>query len=288
MTSPEVSIVIVNWNAGPHLAACLRSLRENPPSRSWCAVVVDNASNDGSVASAQEAAPWATFLLNRTNRGLPAANNQGMVAAAGEYVVIANPDVEFMPGALEGLCDLLDRRPRAGVAVPQLLQADGAKQVSAGDLPRLADIIVPRRKRHGFWWTGWSHDRERRIGHGAEACYAVRRRAIVEVGPQDERYRLDWEGVEWSARMSRGGWETWFTPDATVRHAGGVSVRQAGLRWIAQSHAGMYRYFASTNRAAAPALASVFAARAALKAAAGLAGRGTYDQAHRSARLERR
>ncbi len=46
---PELSVVIVNWNAGAALAGCLQSLAEHPPSASHELIVVDNASTDGSV-----------------------------------------------------------------------------------------------------------------------------------------------------------------------------------------------------------------------------------------------
>lgn len=291
MSPPDVCVVVVSWNAGDHLTECLRSIAAHPPSQPWAAVVVDNASTDGSVEMAKRAAPWCRFIENRENRGLAAANNQGIVATAASTVVIANPDVAVTAGAIDSLCDLLARKPQAAIALPQLLQADGAKQVSAGDLPALADVVpLGRRRRRqsgGFWWHDWDHGEERRVDHGAEAFYAVRRAAIVAAGPQDERFALDWEGVEWSRRFARHGWEVWFTPKAQVRHAGGVSVRQVPYRWVVRSHRGMYRYFAAEAPAPAPSpvLAAAFAARAAVKAAAIALGRASYDDAHRDARL---
>ena len=53
--SPDLSVVIVNFNAGPGLAACLSSLARGLRGLSWHAVVVDNASTDGSGASAENA-----------------------------------------------------------------------------------------------------------------------------------------------------------------------------------------------------------------------------------------
>ncbi len=75
-STPDVSIVIVNWNTREHLLRCLDSLQQHPPSRSWETIVVDNASADGSVAAAT-AVPGVHLIVNKTNRGLPAANNQG-------------------------------------------------------------------------------------------------------------------------------------------------------------------------------------------------------------------
>jgi len=287
-------VVIVNWNSGPALAACLDSLQRFAPASEWEAVVVDNASGDGSDAAAGR--PGVRLVRNRHNRGLAAANNQGISTTSGEFLIIANPDVVFGPRSIDELVASLRRHPGAAFAVPRLVFPDGAPQTSAGDLPSLGDALVGRswslaRRRwaagrggrhrraepSGPWWHGWSHDEDRPIGRGAEACYAVRRSALASIGLQDERYRLDWEGVDWAERAARAGWEVRLAPDAVVTHVGGVSVAGAPLRWVVQSHLGMYRYFADRSAPGArPFLAAVIAARALAKLAAVAAGAPVY------------
>ena len=51
----DVSIIIVSFNAAADLARCLSSLGSAPPSATHEVIVVDNASNDGSVEAAREA-----------------------------------------------------------------------------------------------------------------------------------------------------------------------------------------------------------------------------------------
>lgn len=294
---PTVSAVIVNWNAGDALLACLGSLAEHPPSVGWEAIVVDNGSSDGSVEAAAEVAPWARIIPNRHNRGLAAANNQGMLAARGQIFLISNPDVVLRPGAVDELVATLSRHPRAAFAIPRLLQEDGTPQSSAGDLPSLAEALAGRQAQRwcgrtgaadtGMWWDSWAHDSERRIGRGHEAAYAVRRQAVELVGLQDEAFALDWEGVDWTARMREAGWEVWFNPAAEIVHLGGVSIRQVPFRSVVSSHRGMYRYFAKqTPLGWHPVLALAFAGRAGLKLTAIAAGVAMYDRAHRAARLE--
>ncbi len=281
-----VSIVIVNWNAREVLVRCLRMLEQDPPPGPWEVIVVDNASSDGSVAAVRSAAPWARVIANGGNRGLPAANNQGIVASSGHYVLISNPDVVYRPGAVAALVDALERRPRAAIAVPQLIhEASGQRQSSAGRLPTLREALLGsfgRGSSEGHWMRHWAHDEERRIGYGAEAAYLVRRAAIEAVGLQDERYPLDWEGVDWNARMQEGGWEVWFVPTAVVDHAAGASIKQAQARWVVLSHRGMYRYFADRRSPwMRPWLAGAFAARAVVKLALIRAGAPIYDRAER-------
>jgi N-acetylglucosaminyl-diphospho-decaprenol L-rhamnosyltransferase len=247
----SVSIVIVNWNAGEHLRACLRSVAEHPPPCPCDVVVIDNASTDGSAERAREELASARVIHNDENRGLAAGNNQGIRESAGDAVLICNPDVVFREGSIAALLDLFARRPRAAFAIPRLLHPDGSLQTGTGDLPTVMDALRGRRAayrraddgtKRAFWWDGWAHDAERRIGHGAEAAYLVRRRALDEIGLQDERFILDWEGIDWAARAAEAGWEVWFTPRSEIVHAGGASIGQISARWVVWTHRSMARY----------------------------------------------
>jgi GT2 family glycosyltransferase len=252
MSQPRpVSVVIVNWNAGEHLQACLRSLAEHPPSCEWDAYVIDNASTDDSIEKVRAEFPSVHVIVNDDNCGLAGGNNQGMNASGGEAILICNPDVVFREGSIDALLDVFERHPRAAFAIPRIVSPDGSLQPGVGDLPTVSDALLGRRwaYRQGadgdgraFWWDGWAHDEERQIGHGAECAYLVRRSAIPEIGLQDERFELDWEGVDWAARVAEAGWEVWFTPDSEVVHFGGASITQATTRWILTTHRGMARY----------------------------------------------
>lgn len=286
-TRPELSVVIVNWNAGSALLGCVRSLAEHPPSMPYEVIVVDNASTDGSAEAARRADPSIRLILNRENRGLAAANNQGFFAARADTILVSNPDVVYGPGAVDALCATLHRHPRAAIAVPRLRYEDGSLHTSVGDLPTLRQALAGRQAQRraaagpsGFWWDGWAHDEERRVGRGHEAAYVVAGPAIVDVGLQDERFFLDWEGIEWTARLADGGWEVWFTPDAEVTHLGGVSIRQVPFRWIVRSHQGIYRYFTIRHPWWRPWLAPVLAARAGVKLAAAAIS-DVYERGHR-------
>jgi len=285
---PEVSVVIVNWNAGRALAGCLGSLYEYPPSVPFEVIVVDNASTDSSVEAALWSNPGVRLIANTDNRGLAAANNQGIEAARAGAILISNPDVVFRAGAVDALLATLHGHPRAAFVVPRLSYEDGSLHTSVGDLPTLREALAGRqaqrrstdRGAHGFWWDGWAHDEERRVGRGHEAAYLVSRRAVEEVGMQDERFFLDWEGIDWTARMADAGWEVWFTPAAEVTHLGGVSIRQVPFRWIVRSHRGIYLYFATRHRRWRPWLGPVLAARAGMKLAAAVVS-DVYDRGHR-------
>jgi N-acetylglucosaminyl-diphospho-decaprenol L-rhamnosyltransferase len=287
--APRVSLVVVTWNSRDVLPALLDSLVADPPAVPWEAIVVDNGSTDETVGAARAHPAGPRVIANPANRGLAAANNQGIAAAAGEFLIIANPDTEVTAGAIDALLEAAGRRPRAAMIVPRLRYPDGRPQTSAGDLPTLATALLGRQgqalgrgRSRGFWWDDWEHDCEVEIGRGHESFYLVRTEALADIGLQDEGFALDWEGVDWAARAHEAGWQVWFTPEASIVHASGSSIRQVPMRWIVGSHRGMYRYFAKrSSRLLHPLLALVVAARGAVKALGAVAGPATYERSHR-------
>ena len=284
---PDVSVVIVTWNAREPLLDCLASLEPQVRTGEVEVVVIDNASADDTVDAVGRAAPWATCIAHEANRGLSAANNQGIAATTAPFVCISNPDVVYRPETIPALRAAMDEHPRAAFTFARLVHPDGSLQTTVGDLPTLRDAVLGRqatRRRqadHGFWWDGWAHDEDRRIGHGLEACYLARRAALAEIGVQDERFWLDWEGIDWCARAVAHGWESWFVAGAEALHVGGVSLRQAQTRWIVESHRSMHRYFAKRRHPALrPVLAALFGARAAAKLVSARVRVADYDASH--------
>ena len=305
---PTVSVVVVNWNSGQHLRGLLDGLRHNPPRTPVEIVVVDNDSHDGSADGAEAddktGGREVRVIRLRRNAGLAAGNNLGITSSSAPFILICNPDVELAGGAIDEMVAAMGRHPRAAWVVPRLEGPDGRPQTSAGDLPCLTEALAGRRAarflarrrrrdrsgshhphRQGSWWHDWAHDEEAPIGRGAEAAYLVRREAIADIGLQDERFRLDWEGVEWSARAHSAGWEIWFDPAATVVHVGGASVTQVPYRWVIQSHRGMYLYFAARiSPLWRLPLAVAVSGRAAAKLIGVAIGRPLYERAHSVAR----
>jgi N-acetylglucosaminyl-diphospho-decaprenol L-rhamnosyltransferase len=284
---PQVTAVVVTWNSQSTIARCLATLSASELSGGVRIIVVDNASGDATVAEASGAAADTVVIRNTTNVGLAAANNQGIQMATTPWVLVSNPDVIYEPTTVAELLGCGERHDRAAFVIARLTYADGSPQTSVGDLPGFAQAYLGRRASaargatSGFWWDGWAHDEERAVGHGAESCYLVRRSAIDEIGMQDPKYFLDWEGIDWASRARAAGWQVWFTPRARAVHIEGVSIRQAKLRWVVRTHRGMYRYF--SQRSAGwlhPLLAASIGGRAAVKLAAVALGR-LLAKAHR-------
>ena len=143
---PEVTAILVNYNAGGELALALQSIRDDCADIAWEAVIVDNASTDGS-AAVVETIPQATLVRNVANVGFGRAVNQAVALAKSPLLLLINPDCRVIPGAVSTLRSVLDVEPSCAVVGPRILDPDG---VSAGQ--------CARRSRHAHR-TVWSHRR---------------------------------------------------------------------------------------------------------------------------------
>jgi GT2 family glycosyltransferase len=126
------TIIIPLWNQLEFTRQCISALRRHTR-RAWELVVIDNGSSDGTgdylAGVSDMASVPVTVIANETNRGFPAAINQGLKAARGEYLVLLNNDVVVTEGWLGQLIGLVDmqRGPAGeGAGVSRDASADGA------------------------------------------------------------------------------------------------------------------------------------------------------------------
>lgn len=267
--SPAVSVLIVAWQSGRHLARCLDAL-DRQRFRDFEVVLVDNASTDSAVA-ALTPRPWLRIERAAANLGFAAGNNRAAALARGRYLVTLNPDAFAEPGWLAALVAAAERHPGAGsVGSVQLLDSDPTRFDGVGDPLHVT----------GAAWRG---GRLRPVRPVAEAgvfgvCAAAalyRRDAFEAAGGFCERFFCFYEDVDLAARLRLAGWTAVLTPDAVVRHVGSASAPSA----FVLRHATRNRVWSYLRVMPGPVLAATLPAAALVWAAAAAAdllrGRGT-------------
>lgn len=213
--------------------------------------VVDNESTDGTVeyATQHEA---IQLIRSGGNLGYGRAANIGVHRSCEDWIIIANPDVSFKPGAIDALHEASSRWPRAGVLGPQILTPDGLIYPSARELPSLGRGIG--HALCGWWWptnpwtSGYRREREapteRTTGWLSGACLFVRREAFEAVGGFDESYFMYFEDTDLCERLSAAGWDVVYAPSSVVVHLGAHSTSR-NLRAMSKvHHESAYRYLA--------------------------------------------
>jgi N-acetylglucosaminyl-diphospho-decaprenol L-rhamnosyltransferase len=228
--TPDLSIVIVNFNGRGHLERCLQSLEAHPPAVLSETIVVDNASTDGSAALVA-GFPAVRLLQLERNVGFSAGNNAGIRATSGRFVLLLNNDTIVPAGAIDRLLAQLIAHPSAAAAGPRLVDADGAAELSFGPMisplgelrQKIVMALHAREIAAVSRWIERATRRERDVDWVSGACLLVRREAAEAVGLLDERFFLYTEDVDFCAGLRARGWKILFTPAAEIVHLRGRS-----------------------------------------------------------------
>ena len=243
---PErVTAIVVNWNAGKHLAQCVTALI-NQRGIDLDVVVVDNASSDNSLEALKTYGDRVRLIQTGENLGFGRAVNRGVAVSHSAIVVAMNPDVVLQPDAVNTMVDFLDTHANVGMVGPKLKDADGQVLASCGEAPRLRDEICRKFLLHLIFpllkFRRRSPSQPEAVAWVTGACFAVRRRVLDAVNGLDEAIFMYYEDVDLGLSINRSGWQVMYLPHAEGIHIGGESSKQALTQMLVVSEAS-YAYF---------------------------------------------
>jgi N-acetylglucosaminyl-diphospho-decaprenol L-rhamnosyltransferase len=287
-----VVAVVVNWNAGAHLATCARTLVDGGAGE---IIVVDNGSTDDSLALL-EAAGLDRVRVVRTDRnlGYGAGINHGAALAGPGDILVCNPDLLLEDTCIGALLKRLEAEPDLGIAAPRLHNVDGSTYVSGRPFPSLRDAFG-----HAFvglvWagnpWsrrylqTGWDRDEPADVDWASGALLLVRRETFEALGGFDERFFMFMEDVDLCWRAREAGWRVGVEPAAVAVHVVGASRAARPYRMIVAHHRSLWRWsslrWQGWPRVGLPLVAAALTLRAALVSLGHLTGRAP-GRHHRS------
>jgi GT2 family glycosyltransferase len=220
-----VALLIVNWNGAGLLKRCLEAVRRqsHPPDR---IIVVDNASDDDSLAQASQVLTGVQLIRNPRNIGFAAANNIAAAAAKDcDAFALLNPDAFPDRNWLSALVWSAERHSSFAAFASQIrLAHQPALLDGAGDTYHAAGRAW--RNGHRAAVETWpAEDMEVFAPCAAAALY--RRTAWEEAGGFDERYFCYFEDVDLGFRLRLKGHRTLYVHSAIVDH---VSSGVGGYR----------------------------------------------------------
>ncbi|MBU1636570.1 glycosyltransferase family 2 protein [bacterium] len=224
----DLSVIIVNYNGGDELMACLKSLAETHESIQFEVMVVDNDSSDNSIGNAERQYPQFRYLRAKENLGFARANNLALKEARGRHAMLLNPDTEVIPGALSILVTALDNEPSWGIVGPQMVDGKDKPYRSARRFPTPFDLFSETLKLNAlFPWSkklnGYIYGDCPLIAlDGVEqiegSALMISGKAREQVGELDPRFFIFFEEVDWCRRVHEAGFEVHVVRDATIRH----------------------------------------------------------------------
>ena len=250
MNPRPVRGVVVTYSPGPALGSFLHSLTSATTGTAYDVVLADNGSTDGSVELAE--GPGVGLLRTGGNLGYGKAANLGASGARGDWLVVANPDVEWAPGSLDELLAAAIRWPAAGCLGPAIRTPDDRLYPSARAFPSLGRGIG--HAVFGWWWPGnpWTRSYRAEAGYPVEgatgwlsgSCMLLRRTAFEQVGGFDPTYFMYCEDMDLCRRLGAAGWSSVYVPSAVITHSGGHATERVATAMLAEHHRALYRYLA--------------------------------------------
>jgi len=241
----DLSIIIVNYNSGRLVKACVDSIRRSPPKATYEVIVVDNASEDDSRELLATEVPGIQFFPQESNLGLARGVNVGMKVARGDLILTLNPDILVLHDAIDRLLEFAKEHPQAAVVAGQLLNPNGSVQDSCFRFYTPFTILA-RRTPLGLLPAGrrylqrvllgeYDHASPRAVDWVLGACMLVRRSAIDIVGSMDPRFFLYFEDMDWCRRFWEAGFQVWYVPSARFAHYyKRASAQEAGFSALFQ------------------------------------------------------
>lgn len=233
----NVSIIIVSWNVREHLQRCIESIIEQTKGVSYEIIVVDNASNDGSVEMIQRNYPRVTLLAQTTNLGFGTANNRGAEVATGDVLLFLNDDTILHTDAVTDLYRIVSQRTEMGVVGCHMTNLDGTHQDSVRRFPTWRDQLLIVLKLHNlfpnihslqhYFAQDLTYSTEQVVDQVMGAAMALRRDVFEKSGGFDETFFVWFEEVDLQKRIVEElQLSTLYVPKPEITHIKGASFSQ--------------------------------------------------------------
>ncbi len=231
----KVAIITVNYNGKNDTLELLSSLEElRVKSAELRVIVVDNASEDGSVPEIVKKFPEVVILQTGVNKGFAGGFNQGIdyaLADGADYVLVINNDCLISDlNVLDELIKTAKTDPKIGIVSPKIYFAPGFEfhkdRYGKDDLGKV------------IWYGGgdfdWNnvqgvhlgmdeidlgqYDSEKEVNFASGACLLIKREVLEKVGKFNEDYFLYFEDVEFQKRVDQAGFKKFYNGKVSIFH----------------------------------------------------------------------
>jgi len=255
----ELSIVIVNFNVKHFLEQALISIQKAIRHINCEVFVVDNASQDASVAMVRQKFPWVKLIVNTQNLGFAVANNQALKLASGKYIACINPDTIIQEDTFITLIQFFETHPEVGMAGCKILNPDGTLQLACRrSIPtpwvaftKISGLskLFPKSKLFGQYnLTYLDPDQTSEVEAISGSFMLIRRTALDQVGYFDETWFMYAEDLDLCYRFRQAGWKIYYLPSTKIIHFKGESSKESDFDTIRLFYQAMRLFVAKYHK----------------------------------------
>ena len=232
--SPELSIIILNYNTKELLRECLSSVKKYEEEIPFEVIVSDNASTDGSPDMVRREFPWVK-LVEGENEGFAKGNNRAKNLVRGKLVLFLNPDTVVKKGVFFKTTRYLKENKDVGAVSCKLVLPSGEMDkdtrrsfptpwVSFTHLILKLDRIFPKSPLFAKYWYGYIPENTTHEVDAIQGAFFLSWKKILDkVGWFDEGYFFDGEDIDLCWQIRAAGYEIVYYPEVSVIHVKGVT-----------------------------------------------------------------
>jgi GT2 family glycosyltransferase len=251
----KLSVIILSWNDLKVIPDCLQSIYSTTHKTDFEVIVSDNGSTDGSIEFIRKNYPQVRLIENGRNLRFAKANNVGIRASRGEYVLILNPDTIIHDRTLDEAVRMADQKPEVGAFGCRVLNVDGSYQESAWPFRSIrgewitALYLRPLAYLSNWFvsdvYTGWRGERQRTVDWVSGCFILIRADLLTRLGGFDERFFYYYEDMDLCRRVRQAGYEVLYICEVTITHLGGHSTKKRfpPLAFALDREVTRYHYF---------------------------------------------
>ena len=233
-SEPELTVIIVSYNTRDLTLKCLETLYAATHETRFRAVVLDNASQDGSADAIAAAFPQVDLIRSDENLGFARANNVIAARATTEWLLLLNPDTEVHLGAVDRLLAFAKAHPEAGITGGRTVFPDGSLNIASCwsritpwsvtcNALGLSSMFPHSTVFNPEGIGGWKRDSVRQVDI-VVGCFMMLPRALwTELDGFDLKYFMYGEEADLCLRARRLGYRPMITPEAEIMHLAGAS-----------------------------------------------------------------
>jgi GT2 family glycosyltransferase len=236
--NPTLDIIIVNWNSGDYLFECISSIKNAyHPSYSLCnIVIIDNASQDGSLHKIENLDLPIKLIKNSLNLGFSKACNEGAKNSKADYLLFLNPDTRLYNDSLYKPILFLQDFSNRNIGIAGVKSIDEQNNVNRNcasfpspvkfiymslGLDKLFPKIFP-----DHFITQWDHLDNRIVDQVMGSFYLIRKSLFEKLNGYDENFFVYYEDLDLAYRANKLGYKSYYLANATIYHKGGGTTEK--------------------------------------------------------------
>lgn len=247
---PTISFLILTYNSSRFVEPLLNSLDEKLGKKieigNYEVIVVDNDSKDDTADKIRKHPLHKSLRLfeNSSNAGYAKGINLAATKAKGEFLVIINPDSVLIKSDFNKAIEFFNDR-KCAIAGFKILNNSGVSELNAGKFYNPITFLLFCAGLEEKFGLRFSPSISTKVDYVSGGFMMIRREIYNELLGFDERYFMYVEDMDLCFRAKKLGYDTYFLPMATIKHAGqGSSSREFAIINI---YKGLIHFFAKNN-----------------------------------------